>query len=110
MNTVADPLLQFAASHLRGQVRRHFLVQVCQSLCEGNPRRAERRFGWGPDTIVKGLKELAPSQPQDTPKPKERRGRPRSEVKNPQLASDIRSIVVTIQVSRKIGSDDVSYL
>ena len=68
MNTVADPLLQFAASHLRGQVRRHFLVQVCQSLCEGNPRRAERRFGWGSDTIAKGLKEVgrfpAPRHPQ----------------------------------------------
>jgi hypothetical protein len=68
-----------------------FQAEVVTALCGGNARQAERRFGWGRDTVEKGLNE-------------ERhgvrclenfaaRGRVRSEEKDPQLAADIRAIV-----------------
>jgi len=60
-------------------------------LCGGSARQAERRFGWGRETVEKGwherhhgircLENFAA------------RGRQRSEERNPQLAADIRAIV-----------------
>ena len=55
------------------------------------PRHAERRFGWGRDTVEKGLHEQ-----QHGLRCLENfaaRGRRRSEQKDPQLAADIRAIV-----------------
>jgi len=39
-----DALL--GAQGLKGHQRRLFLAEVTVELCDGNARRAERRFGW----------------------------------------------------------------
>jgi hypothetical protein len=86
-----DALIRSGARRLTGYQRRLFQAEVVTALCGGNARQAERRFGWGRDTVEKGLNE-------------ERhgvrclenfaaRGRVRSEEKDPQLAADIRLIV-----------------
>jgi hypothetical protein len=67
------------------------MAEVATELCGGSARQAERRFGWGRETVEKGLHEL-------------RRGvrclenftaraRRPSEQKDPRLAADIRAIV-----------------
>jgi hypothetical protein len=53
-----DTLLTSAADRLPGHQRRLFLAEVTLPLCGGSPRQAERRFGWGRDTVAKGLHEL----------------------------------------------------
>jgi hypothetical protein len=68
-----------------------FIAEVTEGLCDGNPRCAERRFGWGRETIQKGLREW-----QSGLRCVENfvaRGRPRWETANPQRAADIREIV-----------------
>jgi hypothetical protein len=86
-----DPLLRLASQRLTGHQRRLFQAQVCLTLCDGNPRQAERRFGWGRQTVQQGLHELQSGVRclEDFPA----RGRRRSEDQNPQLAQDIRAIV-----------------
>lgn len=86
-----DQLLHLAAQRLSGHQRRLFQAQTCLTLCDGNPRLAERRFGWGRHTVAKGLQELhsAVRCVEDF----HSRGAQRSEDKNPQLAQDIRAIV-----------------
>ena len=93
MEGVADDLLVLAARQLRNKQRRAFLAEVCCRLCDGSPRKAEARFGWGRETVAKGLRE---QEQDETPPPAvttSRRGRQRSEEKNPQLAIDIQLIV-----------------
>ncbi len=86
-----DALIRSGARRLTGYRRRSFQAEVVTALCGGNARQAERRFGWGRDTVEKGLNE-------------ERhgvrclenfaaRGRVRSEEKDPRLAADLRAIV-----------------
>jgi hypothetical protein len=60
MDTAANPyddLLRAGAQRLTGHQRRLFQAQVCLALCDGNPRQAEYRFGWGRHTVRKGLHE-----------------------------------------------------
>ena len=86
-----ESLLQQGANRLKGHERRLFMAEVTLKLCAGNTRQAERRFGWGRETVGKGLQEL-----QHGVRCLENfaaRGRPRLEVKTPQLAQDIRAIV-----------------
>ena len=86
-----DELLRIGAQRLTGHQRRLFQAQVCSTLCASNPRQAERRFGWGRQTIQQGLHEW-----QSGVRCLENfsaRGRRRSEDQNPQLARDIRAIV-----------------
>jgi hypothetical protein len=86
-----DELLRRGAQRLTGHQRRLFQAEVCLTLCDGNPRRAERRFGWGRHTVAKGLHES-----QSGVRCLENfrtRGARRSEDKNPQLAADIRAVV-----------------
>ncbi len=93
MEGVADDLLVLAARQLKGRQRRMFLAQVCETLCDGSTRKTEQRFGWGRETVAKGLFEQDQDEP-DLPQPAtSRRGRQRSEDKNPQLSVDIRLIV-----------------
>src|SRR5947209_7814731 len=86
-----DALIRSGARRLTGYQRRLFQAEVVTALCGGNARQAEYRFGWGRETVEKGLHEqhhgvrclenfVA-------------RGRQRSEEKDPQLAADIRAIV-----------------
>jgi transposase len=86
-----DALLQAAAKRLRGHQRRLFLAEVTLELCEGNTRQAERRFGWGRETIAKGLHEL--QQGIRCVENFAARGRPRWEQEDPQRAQDIRDLV-----------------
>src|SRR5450755_3603197 len=86
-----ESLLQQGAKRLQGHARRLFMAEVTLKLCAGNARQAERRFGWGRETVDKGLQELQHGMRclEDF----STRGRPRLEDKSPQLAQDIRAIV-----------------
>ena len=86
-----DALIRSAAKRLTGYQRRLFQAEVAMALCGGCARQAERRFGWGRETVQKGLHEH-----QHGLRCLENfaaRGRQRSEEKDPQLAADIRAIV-----------------
>ena len=86
-----EDLLRSAARRLTGYQRRSFLAEVATALCDGSPRQAERRFGWGRDTVSTGLLEQ-----QHGIRCLENfvaRGKQRWEDKHPQLAQDIRAIV-----------------
>lgn len=93
MEGVADDLLVSAARQLKGRQRRIFLADVCCSLCDESPRKAEERFGWGRETVAKGLLEKGRVETNQSVATRLRRGRQRSEDANPQLAVDIRLIV-----------------
>jgi Rhodopirellula transposase DDE domain len=86
-----DALIRSGARRLTGYQRRLFQAEVATALCGGCARQAERRFGWGRDTVEKGLHEQ-----QHGVRCLENfaaRGRRRSEEKDPRLAADIRAIV-----------------
>ena len=53
-----DALIRLGARRLTGYQRRLFQAEVATELCGGCARRAERRFGWGRETVEKGLHEL----------------------------------------------------
>src|ERR1700735_5074813 len=86
-----DALIRSGARRPRGFQRRSFQAEVATELCDGNARQAERRFGWGRETVEKGLHERRHGIRclEDFVA----RGRRRSEEKDPQLAADIRAIV-----------------
>src|SRR3954468_4870557 len=86
-----DSLIRSAAQRLRGHQRRSFQAEVTQVLCGGSPRAAERRFGWGRDCVEKGLHE-AGSGMRCVENFAAKGALPR-EVKDPQLAADIRAVV-----------------
>ena len=86
-----DALIRSGARRLTGYQRRLFQAEVATALCDGCARQAERRFGWGRETVEKGLHEQ-----QSGMRCLENfaaRGRQRSEEKDPRLAADIRAIV-----------------
>ncbi len=93
MDGVADELLISAALQLKGAQRRMFLAAVCLKLCDGNTRKAEYRFGWGRNTIAKGIEEQTLTPEELENRKSGNTGRKRSEDQNPQLAIDIRLIV-----------------
>ena len=86
-----DTLIRSGARRLTGFQRRLFLAEVATELCGGSARQAERRFGWGRDTVEKGLHESLKGV--RCLENFAARGRQRSEQKDPQLAADIRAIV-----------------
>jgi hypothetical protein len=86
-----DDLIRSAARRLTGYQRRLFQAEVAQALCGGCPRQAERRCGWGRDTVEKGLNEQRHGL--RCLENFAARGRQRTEQKDPQLAADIRAIV-----------------
>src|SRR4051812_26473919 len=86
-----DALICSGARRLTGYQRRLFMAEVATELCEGSARQAERRFGWGRGTVLKGLHEAR--QGMRCLENFVARGRLRSEEKDPQLAADIRAIV-----------------
>ena len=85
-----DALIRSGASRLTGFPRRAFQAEVAAELCGGNARQAERRFGWGRETVEKGLHERQTGIRclEDFVA----RGRQRVEDKDPRLAADIRAI------------------
>ena len=86
-----DALIRSGASRLTGYQRRSFQAEVAVELCSGNARQAERRFGWGRETVEKGLRERHHGV--RCLEHFAARGKQRSEDKHPQLATDIRAIV-----------------
>jgi hypothetical protein len=86
-----ESLLRQGAERLKGHERRLFMAEVTLKLCEGKARQAERRFGWGRETVSKGLHEW--QQGVRCLENFAARARPRLEEKRPQLAQDIRAIV-----------------
>ncbi len=86
-----EQLLRQGAQRLTSLQRRLFQAEVCLTLCDGNPRQAEAHFGWGRQTVAKGLHELQSGL--HCLENFQARGRCRSETKNPQLAADIQAIV-----------------
>jgi Rhodopirellula transposase DDE domain len=85
-----DSLIRSGARRLTGFQRRAFQAEVAVELCSGNARLAERRFGWGRETVEKGLHERRTGLRclEDFVA----RGRRRVEDKDPRLAADIRAI------------------
>lgn len=83
--------IRSAAQKLTGFRRRQFQAEMTIKYCRGNPRCAERVFGWGRDAVNTGLNELRTGircvENYST------RGRPRSEEKSPQLAQEIHALV-----------------
>src|SRR5512142_3578631 len=86
-----DALIRSGARRLTGYQRRLFQAEVVTALCGGSARQAERRFGWGRDTVEKGLHELHHGV--RCLENFAARGRQRSAAKDPHLAADIRAIV-----------------
>jgi hypothetical protein len=87
----SDRLIIVAAKTLTGHKRRLFIAEVTLTLCEGNARRSEERFGWGRATAEKGLRERA-SGVRCLENFAARR-RPSWEERHPQLTVDIQAIV-----------------
>jgi Rhodopirellula transposase DDE domain len=90
-NPSFDALIRSAARRLKGHQRRLFLAEVASHLCEGSARQAERRFGWGRQTVQLGLHESRGHI--RCLENFAAKGQKRSEDKDPQLARDIRAIV-----------------
>jgi hypothetical protein len=86
-----DALIRSGARRLTGYQRRSFQAEVVTALCGGNARQAERRFGWGRETVEKGLHERHHGV--RCLENFAARGRQRSEQKDPRLAADIRALV-----------------
>jgi hypothetical protein len=86
-----DALIRSGARRLTGYRRRLFQAEVATAPCGGCARQAERRFGWGRDTVEKGLHELRHGL--RCVEDFAARGRRRSEEQDPGLAADIRAIV-----------------
>src|SRR3954467_15812779 len=86
-----DSLIRSAAQRLRGHQRRLFQAEVANALCGGSPRAAERRFGWGRDSVETGLHEARSGL--RCVEDFAAKGAVPREVKDPQLAADIRAVV-----------------
>ena len=86
-----DSLICSAAQRLKGHQRRLFQAEVAHALCGGSPRAAERRFGWGRDCVEKGLHEAGSGI--RCLENFAAKGALPCEVKDPQLAADIRAVV-----------------
>lgn len=88
---VYEELIRKAARRLKGHQRRLFQAEVADALCQGRPRAAERRFGFDRNAVATGQREA-----QTGIRCVENfaaRARPRTEVKDPQLAADVRALV-----------------
>jgi hypothetical protein len=84
-------VIKDAAKKLTGYKRRHYVAQTTLELLDGNPRQAERIFGWGRKTVEKGLRELETGfRCVDN---YQARGRKKTEEKSPDLAGDIAELV-----------------
>jgi len=80
-----------AARKLTGFRRRQFQAEMAIKYCQGHPRQAEEVFGWGRDAVNTGLNELRTGiRCLDG---FSARGRPKTEKKQPELASVIHALV-----------------
>lgn len=73
-----------AASMLTGAIRRRFQAEIATKYCNASPRQTESWFGFNRHAVKRGLLEKESGKTlRNSP---ERRGRPKVEVKQPQLA------------------------
>jgi len=79
-----------AAELLTGARRRIYIAEITRNFLGGSARKAEREFGWGRDTVKKGLRELETGI--ECIDNYSVRGNRRTEDKNPRLAADIRAL------------------
>ena len=86
-----DSLIRSAAERLKGHERRLFQAEVANTLCAGSARTAERRLGWGRYCVVTGLHEAGSGL--RCVENFAAKGAAPCEVKDPQLAADIRAVV-----------------
>jgi hypothetical protein len=86
-----DALIRSGARRLTGYQRRAFQAEVAIELCGGIARQAERRFGWGRETVQTGLHERRTGL--RCVEDFVARGRQRVEDKDQRLAADIREIL-----------------
>jgi hypothetical protein len=88
---VYETLLRSAARRLKGHQRRLFQAEVADALCDGSPRAAERRFGFDRHAVATGQHEARSGI--RCVEDFAARARPRAEVKDPQLAADVRALL-----------------
>jgi hypothetical protein len=88
---VYENLIRKAARRLKGHQRRVFQAEGADALCQGSPRAAERRFGFDRNAVATGQHEARTGI--RCAEDFAARARPRAEVKDPQLAADVRAIV-----------------
>ena len=86
-----DALIRSGARRLTGYQRRSDMAEVATEPCGGSSRLAERRFGWGRETVEKGRHETRHGV--RCMENFAARARRPSEQKDPRLAADIRTIV-----------------
>ena len=94
MTEISDAVrkvIRNTAKKLKGAQKREFIAEVTLELLDGNARKAEREFGWGRETVRKGIREL-------TTKIRcidnySGRGNKRTEDRFPGLAEDIKAIL-----------------
>lgn len=84
-------VIKNTARKLKGAQKREFIAEVTLELLDGNARKAEREFGWGRETVKKGIREL-------TTRIKcidnyAARGNKKTEEKLPHLSRDIKTIL-----------------
>jgi hypothetical protein len=84
-------IIKSAADKLSGVKKRVYIAEVAIEFCDGNTRKAERVFGWGRETINKGMRELQTGIPCEDNY--SARGNKKTEEKMPRLAEDIKAIV-----------------
>lgn len=78
---------------LRGYARRHFMIQVVQTMLDGNASRAQRELGWSRMTLTKARKELEGGFCYIDRF--HARGRKRAEEHLPDLLKDIEAIAIS---------------
>jgi DDE family transposase len=88
---VYEKLLRAAARRLKGHQRRLFQAEVAQALCAGSPRAAERRFGFDRRAVATGQHEARSGL--RCVENFAARGKLPCEIRDPQLAADIRALV-----------------
>jgi len=82
--------IKSATRKLTGWKRREFQAETVLKYFEGSPRKAERLFGWGRDTVKKGLNEKRTGiRCVDNARA---RGRKKTEEQNPNLAEQIQAL------------------
>ncbi len=63
INATVKSTIKSAAKKLTGFKRRLFMAETTQQFLNGNARKAEHVFGWGRETVRKGLEELESGVP-----------------------------------------------
>jgi transposase len=86
-----EDLIRSAARLLKGHQRRLFQAQVANALCGGSPRAAERRFGFGRDSVATGLHEVHTGIRCVENFPA--RGKPPCEVKDPPILATLEQLI-----------------